>query len=252
MEITNQLKKYIKSLHTTKHRQKYNKFIAEGPKITAEFLLAEKYELEYLICTNEWCLSNEPLVRNLPSSKIITVKEKVLSQLSLLKTANNILLVMDKGNRVYHESTLTSWAIYLDRIQDPGNMGTILRIADWYGINTILASPDCVSYYNPKVIQAAMGAHNRVQLQKITDSKLTSSALPIYGLALGGTLLANSTTLEPGIIIIGNESKGINQELLSACDKTLTIPRKGGAESLNASVACGIVCQILLGNYVAN
>lgn len=251
MEITNQLKKYVRSLHTNKQRQKYNKFIAEGPKVSVEFLRANKYQLEFLFCTNEWQEANEHLLLDLDVNKVIPVKSKVLSQLSLLKTANNILLVLDKNQGENHESNAQSWTLYLDRIQDPGNMGTILRIADWYGIESVLASSDCVSYYNPKVIQAGMGAHNRVHLETVTYTELISNELPKYGLSLDGKLLNNNLNLDPGIIIIGNESKGISSELLTSCNERLTIPRHGGAESLNASVACGISCQILIGNHAS-
>ena len=139
-----------------------------------------------------------------------------------------------------------SWMLYLDKIQDPGNLGTIIRIADWYNITEILLSEDSVDPYNPKVVQSAMGGHNRIRTSVIKNlGDLKSYNIPIYGMALRGNDI-NSLSLAPGIIVIGNESKGIRPEIMPMLDQKITIAKLGGAESLNASVACGIACHCLV------
>lgn len=244
MEFTNQLKKYVRSLHTSKHRQKYNKFIAEGPKICEEFLISPQYELEYIFCLTEWYDENRRLIEGIDQEKIIQVKEKELGQISCLKTAHKVLLVIDKSTRVNTDID-EGWQLYLDKIQDPGNMGTLLRIADWYGLSTVSASEGSVDFYNPKVVQAAMGAHNRVRLISLSSANLLKASVPKYGLVLEGEDINLFQPDKPGFIMIGNESKGLSKELIQSLDAKLKIPAKGKAESLNASVACGIACHLL-------
>jgi TrmH family RNA methyltransferase len=140
----------------------------------------------------------------------------------------------------------TGWIIALDTIQDPGNMGTILRIADWFGINTIICSPQCVDIYNHKVIQSGMGAHLRVAVEyKELDTFFKTNQLPVYAALLNGENLFQVKSKQAGIILIGNESKGIAPELLPFANYPITIPRIGGAESLNAGVATGIIAAYL-------
>lgn len=249
MNLTNNLRKYVKSLHLGKYRQKYNKFIAEGPKICAEFLKSDKFQIEYLICTQEWSDDNAHLA-NSYDTRLVICNAKDHKSISTLQNANNILIVAEK-----HSSAKTiedilqdsNWSIFLDRLQDPGNMGTILRIADWYGIKSIIASPDSVDYYNPKVIQSAMGAHNRITMAKSEASQLMLQNYNSLAMVLEGSNINDYNNPESGgIIVIGNESKGISKEVLSQCKTHLSIQRKGGAESLNAAVACGIACHQLI------
>jgi len=246
MEITNQLKKYVRSLHASKHRQKYNKFIAEGPKICEEFLSSKKYQIEYLFCTADFLENHPHLTHTVSSEKRCIVKERELSQLSCLKTANKVLLVLETRMSESPDFSVEHWSLYLDRIQDPGNMGTLIRIADWYGISAVYASPDSVSFYNPKVVQASMGAHNRVELVVLPSGDFGSAPFPKYGLSLDGKDIASLNHPSPGCIVVGNESKGISEEIKSHCTELLTIPRRGQAESLNAAVATGIACHLLI------
>jgi len=247
MILTAQLKKYIKSLHHHKYRQKYNKFIAEGPKVCGEFLTESKYTFDWILASAEWIESHPDLIQKL-GEKLIAVDDKGLNSLSAMQNSNKILIV---GNQIKPSSSKSSlkltsqWGIYTDRIQDPGNMGTILRIADWYGVSQVIVSPDSVDAYNPKVIQSAMGAHNRMEILKadIQDIELNNKAL--IALALDGTNI-NQLKIDSGLIIVGNESKGVNPQLMARVDHKASISRLGGAESLNASVACGIACQVLI------
>ncbi len=240
MEFTNQLKKYIRSLHIHKYRQKYNKFIVEGPKICDEYLQGP-YNVTHIICTSMWKSSYIP--PNFDGHQII-VNSKTLQQISNLKTANQVLCLVDIPNE--KPAIQNKWSLYLDKIQDPGNMGTIIRTADWYGISQILLSTDSVDIYNPKVIQSSMGSHNRHHFYALNSVELLNLGYSMYGLTLDGEPI-EKVNLEPGLIIIGNESKGIRPEILKHLDSKLTISRLGQAESLNAAVACGIACHLLVG-----
>ncbi len=131
----------------------------------------------------------------------------------------------------------------LDDIQDPGNMGTIIRTADWFGVKNIFCSNECVDVYNPKVVQASMGSLSRVnviytELVKFIDE---NKGIPVYAATLSGKNLSEFTNLKQGIILFGNESKGVNENLLNLATDKITIPKYGAAESLNAAVACGII-----------
>jgi len=248
MLLTNQLKKYIRLLHQNKHRQNYNKFIAEGPKVCNEFLICNSFDIQYLLVSKaslpKMTIQIDKVNRTNPDS-VIVVTEKELSQVSTLKNPNGVLMVMNMEQKTLPEAA-SKWSLYLDRIQDPGNMGTLIRIADWYGLSAVMASPECADFYNPKVVQAAAGAHNRVRLARTVFNEL-ESGVPTYGLVLDGTNISELDNPRPGIIVVGNESKGIHPDLAADLDFKMMIPRKGGAESLNAAVACGIACQVLLG-----
>ena len=239
MEFTNQLKKYIRSLHIHKYRQKYNKFIVEGPKICDEYLQGP-YTVSHIICTTSWHSTH---ISPNYTGHYIVVNSKTLQQISNLKTANQVLCLVDMPKE--NPPIKNQWSIYLDKIQDPGNMGTIIRTADWYGITQIIISSDSVDVYNPKVVQSSMGSHNRHIFHSLNASALINLDFPLYGLTLDGEPIEH-VNLEPGIIIIGNESKGIRPEIIKRLDQKLTITKRGQAESLNAAVACGIACHLLL------
>ena len=145
-------------------------------------------------------------------------------------------------------NTAKTISLMLDGIQDPGNMGTIIRIADWFGIRLIICSADCADAFAPKVVQATMGSVVRVQLW-YTDLVAVAkqhTAIPFYAATLSGENIHMMKPLEEGIIVIGNESKGISAALLSCCRHRVSIPRVGQAESLNAAVAAGIILSHLV------
>lgn len=140
------------------------------------------------------------------------------------------------------------WILALDGIQDPGNMGTIIRVADWFGIGHIAVAPTCVDVYNPKVVQAAMGGHLRVAIHTADLTTLIqNSRMPVLAAALDGESIYTLNKPEYGILVIGNESKGISAEIMNLATHKITIPRIGGAESLNAAVSAGIICAELVG-----
>jgi len=237
--------KLIKSLEHKKFRQEHNIFVAEGIKIVEELLLSD-YEIEEIYMTNNISL-------NIPTNvnhSIISQKE--LNRISFLKTPNKILaLVKIPTYSLDIKNFNKELILALDNINDPGNMGTIIRIANWYGISIILCNNNCVDCYNPKVIQSAMGAIFRTKLiysdlQEIINKIKSSENIPIYAANLNGTSLYNTSTSDYGIIVIGNEAHGISHAISSLADYKIKIPSFPAEnpimESLNAGVATGIIC----------
>lgn len=238
--------KYIQALQHKKNRQKSGQFIAEGDKIVQELLQAGM-EVEAVYATADWLETNRALLSGVPASGIHEVDSVLLKQLSALTTPNKAMALL---NIPVSDSSLPeagSLALGLDAIQDPGNMGTIIRIADWFGIPQLICSPDCVDVFNPKTIQATMGSIARV---KVTERELLpllkETSLPSYAATLHGTDISGFSRITSGIILIGNEGRGIREEVIAASTHRITIPRLGGAESLNAAVATGIICGRLL------
>lgn len=234
--------KYIQSLQHKKYRQKFSQFIAEGDKIVQE-LLQGPYGVKAVYATKAW-LSQ---VGNVTGVEVHEVDEAVLKQLSSLSTPNQAVALVDipalpppvlKGNIT----------LALEAIRDPGNMGTIIRIADWFGVRQIICSPDCVDAYNAKTIQATMGSILRVPVIEMDLAALlrTPDQVPSYAATLHGYNIADTKKLKEGIILIGNESRGLSEEIIQLSSHQITIPRIGQAESLNAAVATGIICGRLL------
>jgi len=247
MVLTKELRKYIKSLQYVKYRQKYNKFIAEGPKICLEFLRNRAFEIEYIVCTQIFYDKHINLLGAYMGRTIIC-NDNELKSISSLKNPNKILIVAASIKQASEGfDPLVTWAIYCDRIQDPGNMGTIMRIADWFGISRLMLAEDCVDIYNAKVVQSAMGAHCRVVTSIVSRRKLIDEyARHLYVLSLNGVPFQKLRFPEGGILVVGNESKGASEEIIRAATAELLIKRYGGAESLNASVACGIACHYIV------
>jgi TrmH family RNA methyltransferase len=242
--ITNAQIKFIKSLAQAKNRELHKLYVAEGEKLAIEWLQSSA-NVQMIIATSVWISKNQSIISKHPSAQVFEVDEQTLARMSQLQTPNHVLLVVEYSSKMVIPKE-TGWIIALDTIQDPGNMGTILRIADWFGINTIICSPQCVDIYNHKVIQSGMGAHLRVAVEyKELDTFFKTNQLPVYAALLNGENLFQVKSKQAGIILIGNESKGIAPELLPFASHPITIPRIGGAESLNAGVATGIIAAYL-------
>jgi TrmH family RNA methyltransferase len=242
--ITNAQIKFIKSLAQAKNRELHKLYVAEGEKLAIEWLQSSA-NVQMIIATSVWISKNQSIISKHSSAQVFEVDEQTLARMSQLQTPNHVLLVVEYSSKMVIPKE-TGWIIALDTIQDPGNMGTILRIADWFGINTIICSPQCVDIYNHKVIQSGMGAHLRVAVEyKELDTFFKTNQLPVYAALLNGENLFQVKSKQAGIILIGNESKGIAPELLPFANYPITIPRIGGAESLNAGVATGIIAAYL-------
>ena len=243
--ITNAQIKFIKSLAQAKNRELHKLYVAEGEKLAIEWLQSSA-NVQMIIATSVWISKNQSIISKHSSAQVFEVDEQTLGRMSQLQTPNHVLLVVEYNSSKMVIPKETGWIIALDTIQDPGNMGTILRIADWFEINTIICSPQCVDIYNHKVIQSGMGAHLRVAVEyKELDTFFKTNQLPVYAALLNGDNLFQVKLKQAGIILIGNESKGIAPELLPFASHPITIPRIGGAESLNAGVATGIIAAYL-------
>ncbi|MEP7280312.1 MAG: RNA methyltransferase [Bacteroidota bacterium] len=245
--ITKLQVKYIQSLGQKKFRDQAGVFVAEGPKIINEWLDAGHASLETLYATRAWMETQTGLLQNMAAEKVVEVKEPEMERLSFLQTPHAVLGVFRKPTVVLPDFSRNIF-LMLDGIQDPGNLGTLIRIADWFGISHIICSADCADAFAPKVVQAAMGSLLRVQLLYTDLLQLVTAtrSMQLYAATLNGQPVNSMPPLQNGVIVIGNESKGIRPALLDSCQHRITIPRLGQAESLNAGVAAGIVLSHLL------
>ncbi len=233
--------KLINSLKQTKARRKTGLFLVEGPKMVSELLNYSDFEIQFIAGNKKW-LDSHSADFSFPLKEI---SEKALQKLSNFSTANEVLAVVKMPE--YQDFKINNDSLYLvlDNIQDPGNLGTIIRTAEWFGINEIICSMNTVDCFNPKVVQATMGSLFRVKCN-YTDlyTFLEKQNLPIYGTLLNGKNIYQEPLSQAGFIVIGNESKGISSEVQNLITNPIFIPSssQSKAESLNASVATAIVC----------
>jgi len=241
--------KLISSLQKKKFRDQHQLFVAEGYKLITD-LLESKLEPKYIIHTKQAIISD--LTTYNKKSEFIECDASDLKKISSLKTPSDVIGVFKIPNSDFNKNDIYhSLSILLDDVQDPGNLGTIIRIADWFGINHIFCSRNTVDLYNPKVIQATMGALARVKviytdLPQLID-EFGSTDFPVYGTFLEGETIYKNKLSTQGFIIMGNEGKGISPALKPLVSKKLFIPNfpsdQATSESLNVSVACSIVCS---------
>lgn len=245
--ISKQKIKYIQSLEQKKYRRKENAFVAEGHKSVGD-LLREGWKAKLIVATSEWqCPVSLP-----DSTELISVTEEELRKASLLLHPQQVIGVFeipDTQSLDVKDTDSSQLILALDGIQDPGNLGTIIRTADWFGINTIVCSSETADAYNPKVVQATMGSIARVNVvyyNKLTEFFDTLSAdTPIYGTLLDGNNIYSSDIKPHGVIVMGNEGNGISEEVRQRLTHKLLIPPypadKRTAESLNVSIATAII-----------
>ncbi len=238
--------KFIQSLHSKKNRDQEQLFIIEGVKLVSEFLSTSHFEIHSAYGTLDFIANNKHIIEK---SKVVIneISEEELKKISLQTSPNQVLAVVNaKKAQLNVELLNTSINLFLDDIRDPGNLGTIIRIADWFGIKQIICSPTSTELYNPKTLQASMGAVLRVNVVYIefNDLKKDLKNVPIYGAVLNGQNIYKST-LQNGLIIIGNEANGISENILKQVTHPITIPAatNNGSESLNAANACGMICS---------
>ncbi len=233
--------KYIQTLGQKKFREQERMFIAEGPTIVSELLTTRATIVKEIFAVKNWINENNKLLR--PGITVAEITEKELDRISQLTTPNQVLAIVRQFDSHASITTKSRITLVLDTIRDPGNLGTIIRIADWFGIEQIVCAEDSTDLYNPKVVQATMGSIARVKVF-YTDLRNWLSQqkdVRIYAAVLEGQDISTMKKLQEGIILIGNESKGIRGELLQLANVRITIPGKGKAESLNAAIATGII-----------
>ena len=235
--------KYIQSLGQKKCRDEEGLFIAEGPKIVAELLKEKDCVVQQVYAVKNWIDEQERGI----NTTVIEITNEELEKISQLKAPNQVLLAAKQMKWRGEPEIKNSITLVLDTIQDPGNIGTIIRLADWFGIKQIICSVECADIYNPKVVQASMGsiARIRVDYTDIASWLKKHKDIPVYAAALNGKDITQMGKLNEAIIIIGNESKGISSEILEKVNSKITIKGKGNAESLNAAVAAGIILSHL-------
>ncbi len=236
--------KDIQSLQHKKYRDELGRFVAEGPKVVGELLASDVFPCIALYATEDWFSSCPSLLRSRLPDTAQPVTATDLQRISQLSTPNQVLAVFgQRESGPPPEATRGGVTLVLDGIQDPGNLGTIIRSADWFGAGPIICSPDTVDCYNPKVVQSTMAslARVRVHYTHLADWLGLQTGLPVLAATREGTPLS-SFSLDAGVIlVIGNESKGVSAPLLSRADHRVCITGKGEAESLNAAVACSIL-----------
>ena len=243
MSLSKNKIKYIQSLKDKKHRAEYCTFVAEGKKMVTELLPVMKCQL--LLATREYLDTFSPG----NAEEIIEVSVEDLSKAGFVKTPQQVLgIFYQPRHNVDNLKIEDKLSIALDGIQDPGNMGTIVRLADWYGIENIFCSKDTVDIYNPKTVQATMGAIARVKVHYIdlADFLSANSDFHIYGTLLDGKNIYTETITPNGIIVMGNEGNGIRPEIEALLNKKLYIPNyphgRSTSESLNVAIATAIIC----------
>lgn len=248
--ITRNQVKLILSLQKRKVREENSLFVIEGDKLVREYILAGNRVL-LLAGKPEWIDGEQETVLT-GADEIASVNYEELRRISSLRTPHNVLAVAPTSKGHFSEDILHGRLVpALEYVQDPGNLGTIIRIAAWFGMGDIICSPDCVDFYNPKVIQATMGAFMHVNVWYRPLDELLGNAvnegIPVYGTTMDGTSVWESDLSREGIILFGNESKGISEGLLRHVTSRITIPGPGqllaGLESLNVSMAAAIVCS---------
>lgn len=238
--------KYVRSLEMKKYRTAEGVFVAEGHKLVGDLLGA--FPCVYVAATQEWMDSH---AHELKEVEMDVVTDEELRRVSLMETPQQVLAVFRQRidevdvNRVVGEQL----CLALDDVQNPGNVGTIIRLADWFGIEHIFCSRGCADLYNPKTVQATMGAMARVQVHEVDLPQMLSSLpddIPVYGTFLDGENLYGKSLENRGIIVMGNEGKGVSADVEAHVTERLYIPNypagRETSESLNVAIATAIVC----------
>lgn len=225
-------------LHLPKGRKEHQLFIAEGEKTCLAMLRADRFEPVQIFITHDYHYEGM-LFHNL----ITTISAKDMSRLSQLKTPSGILVVFKMHTKPIVALATNEKILYLDNVQDPGNVGTIIRIADWFGIGSLVRSADSADFYNPKVVQAAMGSLSNVSLFD-GDLESISKGRIVYGTFMDGSPLKSVEWHQNGVLVLGSEGRGISPHNLSMIHQKVAIPGVASrlADSLNVSVAAGIIC----------
>ena len=247
--ISGSEEKYIRSIQQKKFRELEKMFIAEGSKLVLDAMRHPEF-VSQIVALPEWIDEHIPVIGSHPFL-VKSVNEKTMAKISALQTPSPVLAVLKTPDAIPADN-LSDQHFYfaLDGIRDPGNLGTIIRIADWFGFGGVFCSPDCVDAFNPKTVQASMGSILRVGVSEVSLISLfeNNSSKPVIAAALEGENIFSTQIYSGGIVLIGSEGSGINEILNRFITKKVTIAGTEGAESLNASVAAGIIASVLTRN----
>lgn len=237
--------KYIRSLERKKFRTQYRTFVAEGNKLVADLL--PHFTCELLLAKPCWMATQG----DIPADELLVADEDDMNKASLQKSPQDVLAVFRQPDWTLDQvDPAGELVLALDGIQDPGNLGTIIRLADWFGIRHIVCSPDTADVFNPKTVQATMGALARVKVH-YTDlvaylHRQAERHIPLYGTFLDGENVYTKTLSSTGIVVMGNEGNGIRKEIESLIDEKLYIPNyppeEETSESLNVAMATAVIC----------
>ena len=245
--------KLLRSLKHKKYRQKYSLFVVEGEKSVLEVLKNPVAVPEFIIAVDEWIEKHQHILTS-HNERVYSVTTDELNSLAIQQNPNQAICVV-------HQLPVPEWEelqrhpilLYLEKLQDPGNFGTIIRIADWFNHPAVLCSSDTVEFYNPKVIQAAMGSFLRVGVKSASVEEIQEK-LPkhsLYASTMEGQSVYSSNCNFPAVVMIGNESSGLTDKATSVADGSISIPgnKEQQTDSLNAAVASGILCSVLDHRY---
>jgi RNA methyltransferase, TrmH family len=241
---------HLTSLQNKKFREQFCEFLLEGDKIVKESLDQKNFKLLEILAVERWVEQNAILLSKNKQVEVTIISEKELGRISSLKSPNQVIARLAFSEQVFNLPLASSGlTIYLDGVQDPGNAGTIIRTAEWFGVKQIVFSPDSVDRFNTKFIQSAMGSIFRVTFLHIDYEifkKLTLD-LPWWGASLSGKSIDEYIPSLPGVLVMGSEGSGIRPEVEKLLDEKLKIPKNNNAEteSLNVSVATGILLNKL-------
>ena len=234
--------KFIKSLQLKKYRKLEGLFVVEGEKSVLEALNSD-FKVRQVLGTEKFLRDHGTLLRQVEHTQ---ASDKVLASLGSFVTNNAALAIVEMKENRFKEFPL-GYSLALDSINDPGNLGTILRIADWYGIKQVVASHETADFYNPKVIAATKGSFCRVNMYYTSlENFLPTADLPIYGAFMTGENVHDIQFEPSGILLMGNEAKGISRPVEQHVRHKITIPKYGQAESLNVAMATAILCDNIM------
>lgn len=261
MDFSANVRKHVASLGKARQRRLSGEFVAEGTKCVLDML--PHFECSYVLATQAWIDEHSSALP--PSVTVMTVKLSDIERMSSLVTPQPVLAVLRMPAATSLPDATRSLVLALDRVQDPGNLGTIIRVCDWFGVNNILASDDTVDVYSPKVVQATMGALSRVQVYYCDLPQVLSelqSNVPLYGTFLDGCDIYHAELSANGVIVMGNEGNGISSEVAKCINRRLLIPSyppgEATSESLNVAMATGITLsefrrrQVLGGSIIGS
>ena len=240
--------KYIQSLQDKKNRDAYNVFVAEGPKLIKELVPQKIFSVDAIYCTEKWYSKSAETITNIDKNSIFIIEEFELEKISGLHIANQVLGIFIKKKVNINPVLQNKLTLVLEDIQDPGNLGTIIRTADWFGVENIICTTATADCYNPKVVQSTMASLGRVNIvyTDVISFVEKNAAIKKYAALLNGKNIKSFGNLHQGFIMMGNESKGLSKKLIELSDEKITIAKIGEAESLNVAIAASIILHSII------